>query len=161
MTREPKTLVDGFTTLERGMDSGRDASLIAQNQFAFGYNTTVRGGYIKHRPGWIKCSLQFLGTDGSTDSTLKSRFEDEKFQGAEYYKSASGPEKLVCSIGGRQFAITPDHKYGLRNLVQEITPALSITTTTLSIFTVPAVGDDVQVHIASISPSFIEEGASI
>lgn len=145
MTRDVKIMTDGFTTLERGMDSGRDPILIGKNQMAFGVNTTVRGGFVGNRPGFSKLALEF-GT------TVQTQFTQGRWQGAKYFKPSSGrDERIICSISGRQFVFTPDQVRGKRNKVQEITPTLSDNTTTSSPFTVPAVGSSVTLRFADTS----------
>lgn len=106
------------------MDSGRSASLIGRNQIALGVNTTARGGFITHRPGYRKVPLRFLDEDGDTDASLRSAFENGRFQGGSYYKPVrGGKESIVLSISGRQFVIYPDQLMGPANDVRDITPA--------------------------------------
>lgn len=153
MTRDVKIMRDGFTTLERGMDSGRDPSLLKPNQMAFGINTTVRGGFVSHRPGYRKLSLEF----GDSEET---RFTQRRWQGAKYFKPLNGePERIVCCISGRQFVFVPDQANGEMNSVQEITPERPDNTTTSASFVIPAVGANVQVTLASVG--FLHIGESI
>lgn len=116
----PKRMYDGFSGLDRGVDSGRNPSQLMPNQIAFGINTTVRGGYITHRPGYLRNSLRFLDANGAVDATLQERFEEGYFQGAGYYRSMSSQGMLVASISGRQFVIKVGRRHG-PNRVQEIT----------------------------------------
>lgn len=146
MTRDVNILKDGFSTLERGMDSGRDASLIGRNQAAFMVNATVRGGFVSNRPGYRKTSLDF----GS--ATTESRFKSGRWQGAKYYDPVSGaPERIACAIGGRFFVFIPDQQDGLSNSVQEITPARSDSWETSMGFVVPAAGATVQIGLVNTS----------
>ncbi len=85
---EPKGLIDGFTTLPRGMDSNRDPSLIGKDQVAFAVNTTFRPGYATNRPGWSELTL-------AGDS-----FQLGRFQGAHGYIASNGRPTLIASIGG-------------------------------------------------------------
>ena len=43
-------IVDGITSIEGGMDSGRSPSVINKNQCAYAGNVSFRGGYAKTRP---------------------------------------------------------------------------------------------------------------
>jgi hypothetical protein len=141
---DPNILTDGFTTLERGMDSGKDAALISRNQMALGVNTTIRGGFPTHRPGYRKLPLDVQVPEAT-------RWTKGRWQGAKYFKPLSdingktAPERIVCSVGGRQFAFVPDQLGGSRGVVQEITPTAPETATIKVGFTVPAVGGTVQV----------------
>ena len=65
MTKDPRRLTDGFTTLEAGVDSGLAPSLIKPTQVAAADNAQMRGGYIKPRPGVNKRVLQFPGVDAA------------------------------------------------------------------------------------------------
>lgn len=118
----------GFLSLERGMDSGRSPSLLLPNQYALGINTTVRGGFLTHRPGFRKLTLQFVDADGAVDETLQERFEDGRWQGGCYYDPPNATPGLACAIGGRQFVIAIDQPWGTNNAVREITPRLSTDT---------------------------------
>jgi hypothetical protein len=140
----PNVARDGFTTMERGVDSGRDPSLIGRNQMAFGVNTAVRGGFVSHRPGYTKLTLEF-------GETTESRFREGRFQRAKYFKPTGGAtERVVLSLSGRMFAFIPDQQGGDENTVQEITPAQPHSTTTTAAFTVPAVGSTVSVSLTTV-----------
>lgn len=110
-------LKDGFTTLERGMNAGRAPSLLGPDQYALGVNTTMRGGYITHRPGFKKVTLDFNG-----DATVQARFEDGRFQRACYYESIKETvdDALVASIGGRLVVIKVAREGRSTNYVSEI-----------------------------------------
>jgi hypothetical protein len=122
MQKPDNQFTDGFASLERGMDSGRAPSLLARNQYALGINTTVRGGYITHRPGLRRLSISHLGSDGATDATLESRATSGRWQGAGYYCPPNRKAGFVYCVSGRQFMLriggedTDDHR------VFEITP---------------------------------------
>lgn len=110
--RDPRWLVDGFATLEAGIDSGSAPSLIQSNQAAFVVNGTMRDGFAQCRPGFIKCPLSFPDDDTAT------RFETGRFQGALEYRSKD-KSTIIAQIGGRQFRINISQGFA----VQEITIA--------------------------------------
>jgi hypothetical protein len=90
---EAKRMVDGFTSLERGMDSGRAPSLLPRNQAAYMENLTVRGGFPMPRPGFRKMALE----GDYLEATAR------KFQGAIFYDRGSG--QLVVQAGGYHYRI--------------------------------------------------------
>lgn len=104
---EPKTLYDGMTTLQRGVDSGRASALIGRDQVSFAINTTFRSGFAESRPGIREVTLSFLDQNNSVDTTVQTNFEDGRFQGASTYISPDGNTYLIASIGGRIFQIDP------------------------------------------------------
>ena len=107
---------DGFSTLERGIDSrpGR-VSLISKNQLAFLTNGTVRNGFAYGRPGQKRVPITFSGDDALAP------FQDGFFQGARAYNPPNGLPVLVASINGRQWRIN----VSTNNLVKEITVGLT------------------------------------
>ena len=92
-------VIDGFLTVEGGVDSGFPPSLIRANQLSWAVNTTCRGGWATARPGWKKRPLNF----GYATEAL---FEDGLFQGAGSYIADDGQAYLACSISGRVFTIS-------------------------------------------------------
>lgn len=86
--REPNSLLDGFVTLARGMDSGRSPSLIGADQAALLVNAQTRTGYVENRPGWFKHTL-------AGDSLQLGRY-----QMASGYISPDGAPYILASIGG-------------------------------------------------------------
>ncbi len=98
MIKDPGRTSDGFTELSGGMDSGVAPSIIRQNQVANMVNATVRGVFIKPRPGMNKRLLKFPGLEPSS-------FEDGKFQGAKAYRTSSGDDVLMAAISGRMFKV--------------------------------------------------------
>jgi len=109
MTKDPRRLTDGFTTLEAGVDSGLAPSLIKPTQVAAAVNAQMRGGYIKPRPGVNKRTLRFPGVDSAL-------FEDAKFQGAHRYRTASGDDVLMAEIGGRMFKIDIANQFKVQDI---------------------------------------------
>ena len=140
----PKTVYDGFLSLDGGADSGRVPNLIERNKVSFAINARFRGGFAHPRPPHAKVPLSFGG-----DAAMQARFEDGRFQVAEYFDPDSGDSVLVASIGGRLFRIN----VATDNSVQEIT--LVHNTTTTMAFTVPAVGSNVPVFVVDASNIFV------
>lgn len=116
MARFPENLNDGVYSCEGGMNSGLSPSLISQNQVYTSVNTTMRGGFIRNRPKYMKIELDFSG-----DSDAESWFKTHPISGESYYKTARGESLLCCCAGGRFFSI------GLNNnnigIVSEFTPS--------------------------------------
>ena len=95
----PPLLYDGFDALTSGMDSGIAPLSLKKTNIAYGTNTTVRGGFITHRPPYSDIDLIL---DPSVDLT------GLLFQGACYYSPNFGQESIVAQIGGRIFQFVPD-----------------------------------------------------
>lgn len=87
--QEPKAIYDGFSRINRGMDSGRPPSSIGRDQVAFAINTTFREEYPKHRPGIRRVTL------GGDD------FQLGRWQGAAGYVATTGRPSVIASIGGQ------------------------------------------------------------
>lgn len=96
------TVTDSLASFEAGMNSGNAPLLLAANQLAFASNITVRGSYATHRPPVSKQTLNFGG-----DAALEAAFIGGLFQGACYYKPDTGMEKLVVSISGHLYLLSP------------------------------------------------------
>ena len=90
---EPKAVYDGFTTLDRGMDSGRPPSNIFSNQVSNAINTSFREDFVSQRPGWNKIVL--TGDD----------LQQGRWQGAIGYVGANRRPYLIASIGGEIFNV--------------------------------------------------------
>lgn len=93
---------DGFTSLERGINSGVQPNLVGRNQVSFGVNCSFRGGYVTNRPGAIKLTLQYPNGD------VQTVFETGIWQGAEIYDRFDGPTSILVSVSGRLFLLVPD-----------------------------------------------------
>lgn len=119
------------------MDGGKSPLLIAPNQYAFGINLSVRGGFARTRPPRKKLFIRFAS------DAVESRFTG-KFQGACPYESSFGDDSFIISRGGKLFRMILDGDIGT---VSEITPQLSIVTT--ADFTVPAVNNQVTIPVVS------------
>lgn len=117
MTKDLNRTSDGYKTLEGGMDAGISPDQIRANQTALAINATMRGNYIKPRPGYNKRALQFLNASGTNDADLSSSFESGKFQGSKRYRMPSGNDAIMVAVSGRMFMI--DITKGFK--VQDIT----------------------------------------
>jgi len=137
-TRDARPLVDGFSSLLGGVDSGRVPSLLQNNQLSFAVNCDLRGGFVKPRPGNKKVQLNF-----NSNTVVQTRFQTGMWQVGGYYKPDIGPEVLLCSIGGRQFRINVLQG----NSVEEIT--ISNRTTTTANFAPPIIGNNVVISVVS------------
>jgi hypothetical protein len=126
----------GFRTLARGMDGGKAASLIGADQVALAVNMTFRGAYMKTRPPYANHVFTFA------DDTTQANWTG-KFQGWAYYDGEAGQSGWVIARGGRLFFLPSDTW-----ILREITP--SVLVTTISDFTVPAVGAMVDVHVNAV-----------
>jgi len=117
MIRDPGRVTDGFASLERGADSGRNPSLLPRNQVAWAENSIFRGGYWMPRPGWKRLAL--LSASQSTDYTVA--FAQGKFQGAGFFDDvASRKGLLIAQTGGYLYRIEITNAGAV---VMDITPA--------------------------------------
>lgn len=121
MTRNPNYLTDGATTLLGGVDEGRDPLLLRSDQVSRAINVTFRRGLSKTRPPFEKKALNF----GRSEFGMWFYFNF--MQGADFYESADGLNKLVCSVGGRIFLIDVQNGF----VVTDITPRGFTTTTAM------------------------------
>jgi hypothetical protein len=103
---QSRLVFDGFSVLTGGMDSGIAPLSLTKDKFAYGTNTTVRGGYITHRPGY---QLQNLLLNLPQGFALANQL----FQTATYYKPDFGSESIVAMIGGRIYQFIPDTTYNM------------------------------------------------
>lgn len=90
-TNDQRRRVDGFRTVQMGVDSGRDPSDLEPNQLAWAINATMRGGNPQCRPG-VK-DIPFTFEEGDD-------FTADLFQGAHAYNPAMGDPYIVASVGG-------------------------------------------------------------
>lgn len=125
MTRDPKRITDGFFSLEGGMDSGLAPSIIRSNQVALAINATMRGAFIKPRPGVNKRTLRFIDGFGDPDGVLQGVFEDRKFQGAKAYRTTSGDDVLMAAVGGRMWKIDIANNYLVADVTIGAGPGIS------------------------------------
>lgn len=98
MIVDPNKVSDGFASLERGMDSGGNPSLLAHNQAAYAENITFRRGYAATRPGFRRINI----LPGADASALVGAL----FQGAEFYEDSAGRGRIMVMTGGRLFSVS-------------------------------------------------------
>lgn len=100
MARQPEYVVDGFSSLIGGMNSGVSPSLIADNQCAFGTNQTGRGGFARSRPKFRKIACDFSG-----DTDAEAWYSGNPISGYAVYQPLTGTSSsVVCAAGGRFFS---------------------------------------------------------
>ena len=117
MIRDPGRVTDGFASLERGVDSGRNPSLLPRNQAAWAENSAFRGGFWTPRPGWRRLAL--ISASNSTDYTVA--FSEGKFQGAGFFDdTASRKGLLIAQTGGNLYRIEITNAGAV---VMDITPS--------------------------------------
>lgn len=86
MIKDPFRLVEGITSFIGGANSSVDPALLPENQYSWGINVSIRGGYPRSRPGF-----KFI-------KALPSGV----IQGASYFRTKSD-EEVVALIGGRLY----------------------------------------------------------
>jgi hypothetical protein len=86
MISDQNRLVDGITSLIGGANSSVDASLLPENQFSWGVNVAIRGGFPTTRPGF-----RFV-----------KALPNGVIQGVSYFKTPSF-EQVVTLINGRLY----------------------------------------------------------
>jgi hypothetical protein len=113
---DPKRFVqDGFSSLERGINSGVTPNLCGKSQASFAVNTQHRGGYATNRPRIKKHALNFPSQE------IENLFLNGVFQGAEFYNRFDGPSVFLVSESGRQFTFEPAIT-GYSTVITEVTP---------------------------------------
>jgi hypothetical protein len=103
MINDQNRLMEGIATFIGGANSSVDPSLLPPNQYSWGINVAVRGGYPRTRPGF-----KFI-----------KALPNGVIQGASYFKNSS-TEELVTLIDGRLYntqVTLPD------SAVLDVTPA--------------------------------------
>lgn len=88
--------------MEGGVDSGFVPSLIRENEIAWAINTSVRGGFIKPRPGFKFRRLSFPDAETRANATAGL------YQGAGTYITDTERAFLAYSVAGRIYAIDID-----------------------------------------------------
>lgn len=83
---------DGMRTLESGMNSGRDPTLLSGQECSYANNVTFRGGFPSHRQQFIQVAL--------TDGGNLAGFQNGLFQGATIYDIDDGLEYIMVMVGG-------------------------------------------------------------
>ena len=129
--RNKNTVLDGWTSLSGGQNSGRDASLIEKNQAHRLTNMVCRGGVgAETRPTFKAHELSFRNRDlsydengvfvsinGTPDQSVEN-FHTGTFQEAAYFVPHGTKPSFVALIGGRYYRISPKRSSGIE--VEEI-----------------------------------------
>jgi hypothetical protein len=89
---------DGQRTLESGMNSGRDPTLLTPNECAYADNVTFRGGYPSNRQQFVKVAV--------TDGGNLGGFAAGLYQGSAIYDIDDGDEFIMTMIGGTLFELS-------------------------------------------------------
>jgi hypothetical protein len=103
MINDPNRLMEGIATFIGGANSSVDPALLPPNQYSWGVNVSVRGGYPRTRPGF-----RFV-----------KALPNGVIQAASYFKTPS-TEELVAFIDGRLYNVQPTEPSAA---VLDITPA--------------------------------------
>lgn len=139
MTNDRKLLRDGILSLIGGQDSGINPVLLPPTKASFLINAMVRGGFAETRYGFKERQLVFENDE------QQEWFEDNLFQGAEFFAPNENSPMFVVSVGGRIFKLDVLNDYQ----VSDITPvrATSVSTAFIS----PPVGGSVTITVADTS----------
>lgn len=97
----PNALPDGIEIISKGIHSGLDPKLLADDQQFFAVNLTFRGGHATTRPNLVKIPLTFHDDEAHED--VETNATEARFQGAAFYESRGGRNCILASIGGRIF----------------------------------------------------------
>lgn len=119
MIPDQTRIFDNFDDQTGGVDGQLAPLLLAGNRSAKLVNGTVRGGNAGTRPSFGSINLTF------TNDETRARFERFPIQGGRYYWHPDTDGMLVCSIGGRIFAIN------ILGTVTDITPSSGPNSATL------------------------------
>lgn len=90
MIRDQNRIVEAVPSFIGGANSSLDPALIEPDQFSWGTNIRIRGGYPKTRPGF-----EYVGA-----------LPGGKIQGAFYFSSGTS-EVIALSIAGRVYTVDP------------------------------------------------------
>lgn len=113
---DPRFVQDGFSSLERGINSGVTPNLCGKTQSSFAVNVQHRGGYATNRCRIKKHTLNFPSQE------IENLFLNGVFQGAEFYNRFDGPSVFLQSQSGRQFTFEPAPT-GYSTVITEVTPS--------------------------------------
>lgn len=97
----PVSYDDFVSVLSGGQNSGVNPLLLTKDQFAFGLNLSLRGGYAHTRAPVVKINLNYAGRDD-----IQAIVENGYFQGGGYYRPDSGVESLIAQISGHLLKFT-------------------------------------------------------
>jgi len=148
---DPKTVVDGFIGAAT-INDGLNPSALNESEAAFAVNVSLRGGYPRTRPPFVRRHLSF-----PTDE-VEAWFNTHNGQGGVIYNSAIETDFGVIAVGGRMFKVELSRDYE----VTEITP--TIPTGVSASFISPGIGVSVSVALDDLSrlnedyPVFIKDG---
>ena len=95
------TYDDFVSVLSGGQNSGVNPLLLTKDQFAFGLNISLRGGYSHTRAPVVKINLNYAGR-----GDIQLIVEQGYFQGGGYYRPDSGTESLIAQISGHLLKFT-------------------------------------------------------
>jgi hypothetical protein len=113
---DPQRISDGFISLERGIDAGKAPSMLPRNQASFAVNATMRGGFVKTRPGFKGIPLTFKAVAPGAAETIEARFATGRYQGSYNYRYGRD-SFIIVAVSGYI------HKIDLaRGEVTDITP---------------------------------------
>ncbi len=118
MTNNNKLRIDGIRSLIGGMNSGIDPNLLPPSMAAMLINVLVRGGFAETRYGFPEWPFVFENDEH------QEWFEDNLFQGAEFFDPTGRDPMFVASVGGRIWKIDVLNDFR----VSEITPVNGTTT---------------------------------
>jgi hypothetical protein len=89
---------DGQRTIEGGMNSGRDPTLLSPQECSYSNNVTFRGGFPSNRQIFQKRTL--------TDGGGLADFQSGLVQGAAIYDIDDGQEYIMAMVSGGLYQIT-------------------------------------------------------
>lgn len=139
MINDKKLLRDGVLSVIGGMDSGTNPVLLPPTKVSMLVNAMVRGGFAETRYGFKRRVLTFENDE------QQEWFEDNLFQGADFFAPNENSPMFVASVGGRIFKIDVLQDYA----VTEITPQQGTSTT--ANFVSPPQDSSVTVSISDTS----------
>lgn len=147
--RDKGRIVDGITSLEGGMDSGKSPSMLNRNQCAYAENVTFRGGFATTRPTFVRIPL------ASASSTPASTMLASKFQGAAHYDKGTG--SIVCQVNGNIYQVSPPSS-GLEWTVADITGGNTMSTSKERVYFCQA--EDYMIIQDGVTAPFIWNGST-
>src|SRR5438045_7144491 len=127
-------LIDGMDSCLGGVNMGQSPALLEPNQLSYGLNVTLRGGFPRTRPIFVRRILTFSNIE------QQFWFNTNRVQGWALFTNPNG-NLIVVAVAGRLFAV--DTSFA----VTEITPQLAALTT--AGFTVPAIGSTVAINVST------------
>lgn len=126
--------IDGQFSCIGGVNSGSHPSLLAPDQLAWATNVTLRGGFPRTRPIFVRRILTFSNIE------QQFWFNTNRVQGWALFKNPNG-NLIIVAVAGRLFAVDTNFA------VTEITPQLAALTT--AAFAVPIVGSTVAINVST------------